>query len=690
MHTQENPEMRNDSSLAPLKPDTKYWNAENSPQKILYVDDDPLDVAHMERIFFSSHGNLFRLSSAKNLGEASMLLKKEQIDICLLDLSLPDTFRFEGLETIRRDFPNLPVVVVTGSSDSETARQAIRRGAHDFLVKGEFDERSLERVLHYVLERANLERQLREAKIQAERLANNRSEFLSTMSHEIRTPMNGVLGMVNELGRTKLSKNQRLFVNDIKSCAGSLLSVVNEALDTASIEQGKLKICEDPFDLNKILADLKSSLRFFPKAKDVELRIPDLMSPVPLVGDPGRIRQVLLNLLSNALKFTKEGQVCLTVDIDDRAGDTKNVCFRVQDTGPGISEQDQRVIYAPFFQSDAQNDSPVKGTGLGLTITKKMVELMNGEIGMQSTVGAGTLFWIRIPLRVPAAFPSPDSEPARKYDNGRKRLAGKRILVVDDDVINRRVALAVLNRLRCKAQIAEDGEQAVQAVAKESFDLVLMDCSMPNMDGFEATQQIRAHAGKASQVPILAMTAGILSVNQERCLDAGMNGCILKPFQEDQLIHAISLSLTSQAPPTPPQPKEKTASPAPKKFNHGIYVDFAEAENDGGEFFCSLLQTFKENFPERLAHLRKAHELREWKQVTKWAHLLKGNSLQVGADAMAELAAQIEYLAEKEPMDEPLSCLIAELSAEFEPFLKAFEQYRQSQSPKRRKNKPVP
>ncbi|TGE28569.1 PAS domain-containing protein [Hymenobacter metallicola] len=455
--------------------------------------------------------------------------------------------------------------------------------------------------------------ELKRAKREAEAAATARENFLANMSHEIRTPMNGVLGMAGLLTRTPLSAQQQEYVSIIRNSGNHLLGLLNDILDVAKITSGKLELEQIPFDVNQTLQAVGQTLSFQATAKGLSFTINPVVAAQPFVlSDSQRLSQVLLNLLSNSLKFTERGGITLTARLLDETDDTLTINFLVADTGLGVAVDKQESIFSTFTQAYADTSRRFGGSGLGLSISSSLVAQLGGHLLMSSEPGQGTCFGFTLTFVKASAQAVREANPQENEQDlaqAVQDIRGLRVLLVEDHDVNRQLAQLVLESYDVAVETASDGASALALFEHHLYDVILMDIQMPGMNGLEATARIRQHPDESrAQTPIIALTANAFLADNEKYLAAGMNDCLAKPFEATELVRKI-LALHRSDP-----------RPAPALF---ALDDLQRTARGNPAFVLRILQSFLTHTPAMVAQLQEAAAAADWPHAAALAHRIK-------------------------------------------------------------------
>jgi PAS domain S-box-containing protein len=507
-----------------------------------------------------------------------------------------------------------------------------------------------------ITERIKSERELRLAQRMTENLARAKEIFLANMSHEIRTPLNGILGIATLLAKTELDPEQQKYLGLITDSANNLLVIVNDILEIEKIASGKFEFEQIPFRVAEKIITTVQPFQYKAEERNVRLELRnELPDGLVVEGDPHRLAQVLNNFLSNALKFTEKGTVTVSAKLSAETETGVTIEFAVADTGIGIHPDRIAEIFDPFVQASSDTARKYGGTGLGLSICKSMIELQEGSVRVESVLEEGSVFTFTIPYKK-GDMPNPTEQP--REDQGLQRLEGKRMLVAEDVPVNQFFLKHILESWGAQVDVVGNGRDAVARVKEQSYDLVLMDIQMPEMDGTEATAAIRQLDDKQkAAVLIIALTANALKGDNQRYLDAGMDGYVSKPYTAEKLNKVISALLQEKDAETEELPQEESQS-------ESLYdLTMIRSVSNGNEAFVrEIVQLFLETTPDDLAQLLEAGRREAWEQLARVAHKMKSSVENMGIHALVPAIRRLEHNASHHENLQEVPLLLAKVN----------------------------
>jgi len=599
---------------------------------VLVVDDNPVNLKLLTTIL---HEAQYQILTATSSEQALQLIHEQTPDIILLDVMMPGMNGFTLCRKLKKDakYSDIPLIFITSLSQQENIVEGFNAGGNDYIIKPFNRQELLARVRNH-LHLYNMLKENKRLITLSEDASRSKTEFLASMSHEIRTPLNSIIGMAEVLNGTELTAEQRSFVSIFRAAGESLLAIINDILDLSKIEAGQTETETIDFHLPSLLSSVSSVLSVRAAEQNVTISIsiaPDV--PSGLRGDPTRLRQILLNLVGNGVKFTKDG----SVDILVKKESASHLLFSVQDTGIGIPQDKHDLIFESFTQADSLTTRKYGGTGLGLTICRKLSEMLGGRIGLTSIPGKGSTFFFTCKFQPAVTEPQPVTRQEPPSASCEIQQAAN-ILLVDDNEDNRNLLCLYLRNTPFTLQLAVNGRDAIEMFKKSGFDLVFMDLEMPVMDGYESTKLMRQWEQEQQwdTTPIIALTAHAFVRFKEKCIKAGCSDYLTKPILRDTLIQCISKHLRKKQ---VLLEKKEHRSEQISACSQKVFIDLKIKQ---------LIPKFLEHKKNDVIRFFSPLEKGDFELLKQQAHTVKGTSWMYGFQYLGDMCLELEQAAEEQ------------------------------------------
>lgn len=560
----------------------------------------------------------------------------------------------ETLKTFQKEFEKS---TTKPYDESIEFRFLCKDGSYKYLDFNSINLKHKEGVEGLILDCRDITQRKRDAE-ELLRAQKAKEQFLANMSHEIRTPINGIAGMVNLLSESTSEEDRTNYLNAIKNSTENLKVIINDILDLSVIESGKLKLEKIGFNIKYQLGAVIDTFHYQCKEKGIELNYsiaPE--ADAVLLGDPVRLNQILINLISNAVKFTHIGEIRVTVELDHKEGKTHFIKFTVSDTGVGVPKEKVSRIFESFTQADESVTRRYGGTGLGLSIVKQLVELQEGHIEVQSEESKGTTFIFIIPYETGKIKDLIQPTSSKAKTTPHHSFKGLKVLLVEDNDINRLYALNILKKWQCEVDGAENGYIALERLKSNQYDIILMDIQMPVMDGYEATKNIRKGLkAPKNTIPIIALTANAIKGDNEKCLEVGMNDYLSKPFQPEDLYEVLSKFAKEK----PLQHEMNNREVVNERVTN---LEYLTNVCDGDKVFMrDMIETFITNTPSTINEMQKWINKADWKKIANLAHKLKPSITFMGIESLKSVIKKIEDYGHENHNTDEIPRLVATLS----------------------------
>ena len=513
-----------------------------------------------------------------------------------------------------------------------------------------------------------LRAQVEQERLRAEKLARAKQEFLANMSHEIRTPLNSIIGFAELLSKEKAETNREEFISAIQKSSNHLLSLVNDILDFSKIEEGKFKVQEAPFMPAELMDEIQKNFEVRAAQKNIRFEVHvDPHIPSPLMGDVMSVKQILINLVNNAIKFTEHGSVTVNVAMEQEKKNSCVVRMEVRDTGIGIPEDVKGKLFSAFTQSSSDISRKYGGTGLGLAISKKLVEMLGGTISVESAEAKGSVFMVFIPFAKASPQDEESGDDSEKGKDVAWQLRGKAILIADDEEMNIRLCEMILAKYGVQTTSAKNGKEAVEKISKQHFDLVLMDLQMPQMNGMEAMKAVRAMKDESRRnIPVISLSANVFGSRMEEYAAAGFTGELIKPFREEQLISLLIQHLEGTVPPRPVNEKGVVVNNSDKPYS----LQYLESTSGSDhQFIRGMLESFIQKTNEQMKAIHNSLGQGDVKNIREVAHRMIPAFRYLGMSATEEKMRRLENLTAAGNPSTEISVLIESIAADLKEVL---------------------